>query len=394
MDIGSGSVTVSVIHSDPRKKNYSVVWRSQGWLLQKDVQGADDTAKHILSLATDLVLKFSTEGISALKSFDPNGTIEVFQVSVSAPWSYTITKRVTFEKDTPFKVDSLLIDELLTSAETTIAEELRENERAHELGLSIVSKVSSDIVVNGYKIDHLTKEKANNISLSHTSIVIQNYLLENLRSVHESLLPSTKLEIYSYMIQIFSLIRSMHPELKEYCLINQTMEAVEVGIVRNGTLTYCTHEPYGTAHFVRDVAAATGTPVGEVLGVVQANTFKKYLSHFSSEKQSAIQSIIERYQTTITQLLQQTGDDFLIPNIIYMHSNSGSYNFFKKHAEQGAKVVTRADVLIKNTDSELILRNIVDTASVSQSKTPSFQTDLVSGHFFHTLQDTLHFRHV
>lgn len=382
LDIGSGSVTAT-ISAAQESGLPKIIWSTQERILVKEAEGNRNTGKKLMSTLMNVALTLGNEGLQALRAYDSHGHIDVTQVSVSAPWSYTITKRASYDKEEEFTVTHKLIREILEASDQKIADELHEHEVSESLDLDIVSRSVTGLYANDYLLTNPRKQKAKTLRLTQSNTVIQKYLTDFITDVHNKVLPKTELRIFSFTLMLYYVLRDIHPEMREYCVINQTLEATELGVVRNGAIVYCTHDTYGIATLVREIAAVTKAPVDATLAHLQDDSFTKLYESLSAKKQEAIDEIITRYQSVVTGLLDETGDAFTIPKTIYLHSLSCTYDFFARHIEKGAEKTTGFGHIVHNVDRELIE---IGEPAQQQERSVSC-VELISSRFFHKYVD-------
>lgn len=382
LDIGSGSVTAT-ISTTREGESPMIIWSTQERILIKETEGNQHTGKKLMTTLMNVALALGNEGLQALRTYDARGHIHVTQVSVSAPWSYTITKRATYNKEKEFTITNELIQEILEASDEKIAAELHEHEVSESLDLDIVSRSVTGLYANDYLVTNPHKQTAKSLRLTQSNTVIQKYLTDFITDVHNKVLPKTELRIFSFTLMLYYVLREVHPEMREYCLINQTLESTELGVVRNGAIMYCTHDTYGIATLVREIASITETPMDATLAHLQDNSFTKLYDLLGAKKQAAVDEVITRYQNVVTRLLDETGDAFTIPKTIYLHSLSCTYDFFARNIEKGAEQTTGFGHIVHNIDRELI-----ETGEPAKRQERSVScVELVSSRFFHKYND-------
>ena len=379
LDIGSASVTGSVAYSAPDGA-LEILWSTQERILLKQITNQAETGRRIMSAFMNVVLELGQSGGQAVRDHYPRGSIDTTQVSIAAPWSYTITKNVQYEKEQSFKVSEHLVEQLLSTMKEKIQRELQEHEVADHLGLRVVSRSVTNMQANGYNIDAAHDQTATAVRMSLSNTVIQNYLHEMIVDAHNKVLPKSSLQIVSFVLMLYYVMRYTHSEMQEYCIINQTLEATELGVVRNGILCYSTHEPYGMVTLSRDLATALAIPIEEMYGIIQSNQWEYRYRELATDTQAEVDSILEKYQETIANLLRQTGDSFTIPKSIYMHTLSCTYDFIGPHIELGAAAASGMAHIIHNLDEELVSI----AAGFGDGRAAHSCVELVSAVYFHT----------
>lgn len=374
LDIGSGSVTASLICSDLQRDQVEIVWTYHERLLLKQVAEAR-TQKPLLTSLLNCLLALGNDGIQALHSYDSGAHIRSIQVGVSAPWSYTVTKNVRVNKDTPFTINQNIIDDLREAAEKKIKTEIDENEVARQLELAVVTRSVTDLRANDYPISGTGNHTAKSVSMTLSSVIIQEYLHQAILESCEKVLPKADLHIYSAMLQFYFTLGDINPEMKEYCVVNLTLEATEIGVVRNGVLAYSTHEPYGLIHIARDISNALNVPVSEVYGQLQADELSVDDESLSKKTKAAITDVYREYQKRIADLFAQTGDDFTIPRSLYMSCAVSSQRSLITHIEAAAQLATGFQHILHPIGDRIVTKN--------QSELSDTGIERISGQFFH-----------
>jgi hypothetical protein len=382
LDIGSGSVTATISSTDEAGEPF-LIWSTQERVRIRDASTSEHAGKQLMTCLMNVALALGDDGLQTLRMYDHGAKLKVTQVSVSAPWSYTITKRAKYAQEKPFSITDSLIEEILTNSDEKILKQLHEHENNDGLSLDIVSRTVTGLYANDYLITNPRHQSALSFRVTQSDTVLQTHLIEFIRDVHNKVLPKTELRIFSFVLMLYYVLRDIHPEMQEYCVINQTLEATELGVVRDGAVVYCTHDTYGIASLVREVADATDAPVDATYSHLQQNTFEKFYESLSQKRKDNVDSVLSRYQNVITDLLNETGDSFTIPKSIYLHSMSCTYDFFARHIEKGAERTTGFGHIVHNIDTELLHTKKSDRYKQNARSC----VELVSSRFFHKYRD-------
>src|SRR3990167_6612835 len=258
VDIGSGSVLVSIIASDIEKPFPEIIWSKREYTPLRKSFTPTDAAKSVMTSLMNAMMALDSAGRKQFQEVAKGQKLEYLQVTVAAPWSYTVTKTISYKQEETFEVTKTLLEELLRTASKKVEEEMLENEKVQDLGLSIIAKTTLQVIGNGYPITVTGKQKANTLKVIQASSVAQEYLLDAILDAQDKILPSTELSQYSFMLPYFFVIQDIVPPGTDYCLVDLTYEATEIGIVREGVLTYCTHTPYGAFTLAREISEALG----------------------------------------------------------------------------------------------------------------------------------------
>ncbi len=382
LDIGSASVTGTIAYSDP-DGGLEILWSTQERILLKHVKGRAETGRHIMSAFMNVILELGQSGLQAVRAEHPRSRIDTTQVSIAAPWSYTITKKIRYEKEKPFTINHALYRQLLSSMEEKVTNELKEHEVADHLGLRVVSRSLTSLTANGYLLESINGQKASSLTISLSNTVIQNYLHEMIEDAHNKVMPKSDLQIVSYVLALYYVLKDIHPEMQEYCVVNQTLEATELGIVRNGVLCYSTHEPYGIITLCRDLCDVFGVTIDEMYGIIQSDQWSTRYEKLSKEKQAKADAVLETYQETVAELMRQTGDSFTIPKSLYIHTASCTYDFFATYIEHGAALASGLAHIVHNVDEELLR----SATGLEPSRSDRSCVELISAYYFHTHKD-------
>jgi hypothetical protein len=113
IEIGSGSVLGSIVCSYPSKQHPEIIWTKREFAtLTADFDFAR-SIKAMLTALMNVAIGIDNEGRDALRSTIGDHQIETLQVSISAPWAYTISKVIEYESDESFTITDSLIKTLL-----------------------------------------------------------------------------------------------------------------------------------------------------------------------------------------------------------------------------------------------------------------------------------------
>lgn len=384
IDIGSGSVLAGIIASDPNKSHPDIVWSKREYTPQRQIAAGNNQLKSVLTSLINVMMAFDSDGRTACRESGFGNKISTVQVSISAPWSYTVTKTIVYQNEEEFIVSKSLVDELLRTAHLKVAEELHENEKINNLGLEIIVKSIMKIVANGYTINLTDKQRATDLKLIEASAVAQKRLIEAAKEIKNKILPEAALQEYSFTLPYYYVINSLSTANSNYCLVDITYEATEIGIVRDGVLTYCSHIPFGAMTLARELAETIGVPVMETYGYLKSDDFNNYFKNCASGQHEKATEIITDYQNQLTNLFKETGDSLTLPKRIYLHSNLHTESFFNEQITKAATKSTKLAHATYNVTSELLTKKY-PPEYVSKLSAGERDTGLlISAQFFHT----------
>jgi len=377
VDVGSGSVGLAICATTGSK---DLIWLHREQVPLRVTQAIADSRRAISTAIASSILQFETKGQAALLKHDSSARITNLQATVSAPWSYTVTRCVTLQEDEPFEItDDLLTD--LTKASTEQAQEsFYASHSLQEQEIVATSQTILDIQASGYRIKEMNLQRATELKITQASTYVQADLVASLQHMQDKLCPQADLEITSFMLANYYTTSALDQVTNDFCLVDVTNEATELGIVRNQTLRYCTHTPFGRTSLAREIAAATGVPLPEA--------FTSMCNTQTTKKLSAdVQHTLEAYQTKLHDLFNETEDKLTIPNQIYLHTDAGLADFFTPIIEAAAQQVYLGSVLVTTPVSVQPNHNPAKKTFVDRSIT-------VGQNFFHTKVQRPTFKYV
>ncbi len=394
IEIGSGSVLLAIVHSAEGVSHPTIVWSHRELAPLRNIESLEQSAKAIITALVNASMKADVEGRQALREYNKSATLTELQCSIAAPWSYTVTKAINYKQDEPFDVSEDLISELVLTAQRKTESELNESESVNKLGLSVVTRTTMDVLANGYRIAHPEGQKAEELSVSHASVVTQQYLIDTVEEMREKLFSETKAKKISFALMLYCVARDLMPVSYEVCLVDVTYEATEIGIVRDGTLNYCTHTPFGLFSLTREIASITNAPLVEVFGYLFEPVPYAFIETLPPAQQEQVKVVFDNYVSKLKDLFKETGDELSIPKRVILHTDKKTEALFTDLVLKASKLSTKADHKVTPITSEIIkkrwLINGEDTESIPTNDTAL----LLSAQFFHKHDHCRSFEHL
>ena len=384
IDIGSGSVLVAIVHSKTNEQHPTIVWAQREHAPLKNIDSIDQSARAVTTALLNACLQLDTVGRKALNEYNSSAKIATVQATISAPWSYTVTKTINYTQDEDFSVTDELFNELIRTTEDQIAADLSANEAVNELGLQIITQATMDMLTNGYRVTDPLGSKARQFSISRANVVAQEYLTNSLDETCEKLFTSKDCRKLSFILMMYSVVRDLLPETYEVCLVDITYEATEIGVVRDGSLQYCTHTPFGSFSLAREISAVLNVPLHETFGYLHTENPFAFLETITDKQKEGIEAIFEAYIQKIDKLFHETGDSLSIPKRIAIHSDLKSEVFFKSMIEKAAKRSLKTNPTITLVSKEIMSQTYDETAKTSFMNSHTDSALLLSALFFHT----------
>lgn len=341
IDIGSGSVGVALVISNANQSKPQIVWTKREFVIIKDMPNTEVPLKEITTSLINIFLQIGSEGLKKLHDVDRSLKITDIQVHISAPWTYTVTKTVNFTDEHSFFVTKDFINELSATAEKQAFDTVLENKKINENNLEIIDNKTITIRVNGYVVDEPKNVQTREITVSHLTAITQKQITDVLTDSKNKVLPAANLITHSFMYIYYNTLRKLRPDIKEVCLVAITSEATEIGIVREGVLTFVTHAHFGTFSIAREIALLCKIPKEEAYLFMKGG--KSFLeSKLTAGKKKKLEVILDSYEERIADLFKKTGDQLSVPKTVFLHgeTETETENFFVEHITNAAKIAT------------------------------------------------------
>ena len=339
IDIGSGSVGAAIVISDSSEDTPTILWSHREYTLIKDIDDTEVSLKEVSTALINAFLQLGSQGMAALKNDDSNLHITSIQTTISAPWTYTVTKTINFSDKHPFEVDAKLMEQLSLTAEKQAFTAVLENKIFDENQLEIIDNKTIGTTINGYPIKNPNDIKTREMSLAHVTAITQKKILSVLEDSLSKILPKATQSTHSFMYLYYDVLKHMKPDTAEACIIDVTSEATEIGIIREGVLTHVTHIAFGTFSIAREIATLCGIPKEEAYMYLKGGT-SFVETKLSDAKKAELLVIIEAYEEKIANLFRTTGDALAIPKTLFLHCNTLTEDFFVTHIEKAAMKAT------------------------------------------------------
>jgi len=377
VDVGSGSVGLAIVAPT---ESATPIWSHREHTSLKVTKSVGESSKAVVTAIMNVMMEFEAQGRKALTEHNRTARIDIIQVTVSAPWSYTVARTVKFEKDEPFIISKDLLTELATAAADQAMEEFEAKHSLQDLGVQETSRTILDTHANGYRISTPNKQTAKQLSVTHVNTLIREEIVASLTDMQQKLLPAAQLDITSFMMANYYVTDALQPSGVDFCLVDITNEATELGIVRHNALQYSTHVAFGRASIAREIAVATGAPLHDAFTSMRT-------MQDSQETQTDINATLAAYQAQIIQLFKETGDRLSIPKHIYLEADAELGEFFRPIVEAAGKEASKGNVLVT-----IITPNLLQIDSTQTKETDVPLT--IARRFFHTKADRAFFEYL
>ncbi len=383
IEVGSGSVAVGIVKSSSTQKNPEIIWGYRELASSRYSLDGFGAAKDILKTIERAVTELGTTGVKSLKEHKSSLRINEVQVSIAAPWSYTATSTVNYRKDKEFKVTKSIIEKITTEAAHKINSEVTAQEEILKLGLEIISQNYHSTLLNGYQTIDPVNQVTNLITLNQITSISQKKLVDTLDNELGKILPKVPTQHFSFMYLFFEVIKYSLTHYNEYCLVDITDNATEIGVVRNGILQYCTHTPVGKNSLIYLLSERLKIPFEEAASYVRSTKEANLWEQLSTSQRETVEDILSEYQNELAKLFHETGDGLTIPRLFFIHSDKNTELFFNEQIVLAANQTTKTKHQSRSVSTELLSHgNQNEEGGVNLPVSPD-TASLIAALFFH-----------
>jgi len=263
--------------------------------------------------------------------------LEEVVVSVTAPWSRVTSRTVVYTREDPFRITESLLYDLVQQAEKDIDASVQETDIAKACGFNIGSRSVLQEYVNDYPVQNALGKRGSSLKLTHVTNLIAAPLAQHIDRFVDNIFPDTDYRTYAHLFVLFAIIHTTLPELQSFAVIHITDEETEIGVVKNGTVRYTTHLPYGSETLVRNCTSIYNTPREDILsrlqgiaeGTIQDNTQQAIMNEIDSYKdvvRPLVATVFEQYYLprTIVTVAPSAVARVLNQNVVDLFSETGS----------------------------------------------------------------------
>lgn len=322
LDISSDMVGCAVVES---KKNAppNILWHTTAPVSFTTSQKDSDQLEAIGRALTTVAQQLPT-GIS--ESSAPVNQLQSLQVTVAAPWSYTISRSVAYDQQNEFTLSEDFVHDITIQTSKVVMDRFYSENEVDPTLLPETSRGIISISAHGYKIPTISNQSVTSIRATHVNTVVDAKILPLVQVVAD-VLPGCAVQITSRALASYYYLQHAIPHLSDVSILHSTAESTELCVVRDGVLQHCNHAREGTGTLIRAIAIYTSRPVTEI-----ATRLRDFIT--GSHKEETAQTVTE-HESLLQILLRHTGDSSLPPATLYTVSNPpipSEYNELLKSA--------------------------------------------------------------
>ncbi len=373
-DVGSESIGIAIVESKSNDVYPTILFSHRVHMrITSGESTAPERLRHMKEALFSASLILSRDGLEALRLHSAHARIKDILLTVSAPWSHTVSRNVAYTGDTELKISRALIDELVESAEHEIEAEIRNTHREHTHGFTVVEKATVDVRVNEYPVHQPIGLKGKDISLVQVTGLIPQDIVDAVAEVRDKILPNTPIRSHTFLLTLFCVTRELLKDYPSLTLVHVTGETTEFGIVENETLIESHSVPYGLNTIVRDSMGKSNRTSQEIHSLLTLYQEGK----LAPDDASRIQNVLNDYTSRIQAELHEHASLRRFPKEAFVLAPASFTLLFKDLLDP----VLKAEIALEHEVLTLPRDNFGSTG------THDMNDDHVSvvSHFFHKL---------
>ncbi len=376
IDIGSGSTLTTLIESRTDQPMPSVIWTNREHQPLRTNATPEHLTKAIITSLMNASLAINTHALRALEANYPRARISSMQVTIAAPWSFTIPQTITYQQPSPVTITNELVEELVAQADRKVTEDIKAQAAIAELGLTVTHKMTAEMTGNGYPIHNPEGQLVHSLTLTQLSVIAHTYLTDAVLDIQQKTLPQAELLITSTMLTLYETLRAYRPTTREAGIVSVGYEATEIGVIRDGILAFTTHTPVGLYTLARQISEQTDLPAGEILGYFGTPEPRGFATHLGDRKKGVIDAIFAAYEHTLRELFLETGDGLMLPPLLLLHAEPKYQTLLMAHIKEAVYQATH-----NQHQTELFVTYL--QSNNKNTNTSSDSTALATAQFFH-----------
>ncbi len=189
--------------------------------------------------------ELSNNGLPSLRRADHSALPSVIQVSLAAPFAYTVGRNVSLRDNKPFRVTRKLVKELEQKAVEEVRSQAASELFSKNLKLVALSDSTAALSVNGYPTYYPFKSSATELTLCQVVAIGQSDLVEHIQRCQEKILPGALLDIDSFMSLYLRVVTELAPKANDMCLVSVSERTTELLTQRDGLPQSSVFIPFG-----------------------------------------------------------------------------------------------------------------------------------------------------
>ncbi len=244
LDIESNGVTIAIALSGEQSGQLRVLWS------YKEEVPVTDPGLLERRLFVAILNAFTELGSQGLPSLRKEGRFDLpslVQVSMAAPFAYTVGRNVSLKDEKPFRITRKLVKELEKKAIDEVRAQAESELFSKNLKLAVLSDSTAALSVNGYPTYFPFRSTAREITLCQVVAIGQSDIVEHVKRCQEKILPEAKIDIDSFMSLYLRTVTELAPKADDMCLVAVGDHVTELLTQRDGLPQSSVFMPFGDA---------------------------------------------------------------------------------------------------------------------------------------------------
>ncbi len=332
VDIGSGSVGASIVRFDRTSAQPEVLSTHREFMPLRGSENPEDRIRHMRHALFTVMLALSQRGAARMRAQGVRAPLTRLFVSCTAPWAYTATQMIHFERKEPFAVTKELVDSIVAHAAQK--EEATAGDPHlvfSKLGMQMVERSVVDVMVNGYTVSEPYGKAATELDVAHLRGLVPTAVVTALSEVQRNILSDVPLAVRTSALVLYCVFRDVYPDLKHALIVEVSGEATECSLMRNEILYETTSISRGMHTLTREVATQF-----KVIPEEARTYLRSYKQDaLTKQQETKLGEVNARYAAALESALANLRERYPLPRTVFLLIDQPMQPFFTE-ALQGA----------------------------------------------------------
>ncbi|MFA5736805.1 MAG: hypothetical protein WCX70_01205 [Candidatus Paceibacterota bacterium] len=312
IDIGSDQISGAIFKAGQKNKfsiSSSILFFTQIYLSPQKSTTFKDYFKEI-NQGLEKVLKTLKDN-----SYKP----EVVFCFLSSPYFITQTKNIVWHSDKKTSVTPQKIYELSqkTAKDFITRHPSLYPEILNDYSVIIENEIMS-VILDGYKIDKISGQIANNIEINQYLSIGSASLLGYLKNVIENFFPETSVRFQSFTYTAYSIFKKLLANEKDFLLIDSAGDITDIMVIVDGILIEHRTFPFGHRQIIKKLAELSGTVPAEAESLLKLVMGKKTSQIATTRANQALEKIFISWSNLFQKTIDQIAETVFIPERVYL----------------------------------------------------------------------------
>ncbi|MEI6042324.1 MAG: hypothetical protein WCQ00_02035 [bacterium] len=254
------------------------------------------------------------------------GKPESALIVLSSPWYIPETNVIKMKEAIPF----LITDNLIEKARSNITKAHKgENDSVLALEQNILSTV-----VNGYTTDSPIGMKASTLDINVITSYARAESIKRIEGIVNDNFHLDNIHIHSQSVVSFSAIKDLHPDLKDYLIVDVTSAVTEVLKIKDGIFKDTASFPLGKYFVLQSVAKSMNFTSPEVAeSMIKSCSLNKLEEQMHHNVQSSVGLAGKEWLKQFSSVLNVITGSSILPKKIFLFSSRSTSCVFKMFIE-------------------------------------------------------------